>query len=583
MDAFLLKRKVQDANSHDNAKKTCKEKCPHAAKCYRRNPHHFKEFDHPHLDALLEKGEFLELPPDYPQDKQVVKEQLEVLRGLRNVKPKLEQVASAKEHVEERPSSSSVSKVGDKRLSSRNKSTSYTAQTSSTVSNKSSNMKPMAERLKENGPYNLFFTTIPDAPQTHTQQNSITFTDLLCPSLGELKCSLQINFMIDIAWLMEQYLKAGQGKKPLTILYGDEWPDMKKYIELMLPNVTEHLVKIKDPFGIHHSKVGIYVYSDNSLRVVVSTANLYYEDWNYYCQGLWISPLCPVLPEDSPDKAGESPTNFKSTLLSYLQQYNIGVLKTWIDYVKRADFSNVKVFLITSVPGKYTSVGKPVHCHLHSVGELLSHHCVLPAKTTPTSEGPLSWGVLAQSSSIGSLGKVPAEWLRGTLLRSLASHKDCRLPANSNSTLSIIFPTKDNVLSSYYGPQGGGCLPYSKSVHEKQKWLKDYLHQWKADHTNRSRAMPHIKTYCRVSPCTTKLAWFLITSANISKSAWGGNITKAGTSYVRSYEVGVLFLPKYFEETYFQIKDTGDDTKLFPFIYDIPLTPYKNADEPWCN
>lgn len=34
-----------------------------------------------------------------------------------------------------------------------------------------------------------------------------------------------------------------------------------------------------------YRKVGIYVYSDNSLRVVVSTANLYYEDWNYYCQG----------------------------------------------------------------------------------------------------------------------------------------------------------------------------------------------------------------------------------------------------------------------------------------------------------
>lgn len=31
------------------------------------------------------------------------------------------------------------------------------------------------------------------------------FIDLLCPSLGKLKNSLQINFMIDIMWLIEQY------------------------------------------------------------------------------------------------------------------------------------------------------------------------------------------------------------------------------------------------------------------------------------------------------------------------------------------------------------------------------------------
>lgn len=96
--------------------------------------------------------------------------------------------------------------------------------------------------------------------------------------------------------------------------------------------------------------------------------------------------------------------------------------------------------------------------------------------------------------------------------------------------------------------------------------------------------MPHIKTYCRVSPCTSKLAWFLISSANLSKSAWGGNIQKDSAVYVRSYEVGVLFLPKLFEEDNFEIKDFSDSKKkLFPFIYDIPLSSYKSGDQPWCN
>jgi len=578
-----LKRKAENNENSNETKKARKELCPHAVKCYRRNPHHFREFDHPHLDELIEKGEPVELPPDYPQSKQVVIEQLDILKGLKGIRQPKDNNVNQKEQQRIQPSTSTSSSVN--RLLSKNKSTSFIPNNAKLSGvDQSSGGITMAEKLNANAPYNLFFTTIPDSPATLNQKNAITFTDLLCPSLGELKCSLQINFIIDIAWLMEQYEKKGQEKKPLTILYGDEFPDMKKYIQLRLPNVTEHNVKVKDPFGIHHSKVGIYVYSDNSLRVVVSTANLYYEDWNYYNQGLWISPLCSALPADEPDTAGDCPTNFKASFLSYLKNYNVPVLKDWIGYVKRADFSSVKVFFVSSTPGQHAATTRPSHCHLHNVGNLLSTHCTLPSKTTPTSEGPLAWGIISQSSSLGNMGKVPGEWLRGTLLRSLASHKDCRLPANSNAAISVIYPTKDNVLNSYYGPMGGGCLPYSKAAHEKQKWLKDYLHQWKADDRNRSRAMPHIKTYCRVSPCTTKLAWFLITSANISKAAWGTQFNKNGTSYVRSYEAGVLYLPKYFDEEYFQIKEDGSgERKLFPFIYDLPLTSYKKADEPWAN
>jgi tyrosyl-DNA phosphodiesterase-1 len=61
--------------------------------------------------------------------------------------------------------------------------------------------------------------------------------------------------------------------------------------------------------------------------------------------------------------------------------------------------------------------------------------------------------------------------------------------------------------------------------------------------------MPHIKTYARVSPRGHHLAWFHLTSANLSKAAWGKvqeSKWKGGRSglYIMSYEAGVLFLPK---------------------------------------
>lgn len=68
--------------------------------------------------------------------------------------------------------------------------------------------------------------------------------------------------------------------------------------------------------------------------------------------------------------------------------------------------------------------------------------------------------------------------------------------------------------------------------------------QWKCDLRHRTRAVPHIKTYCRVSPDLSQLAWFHLTSANMSKAAWGCQ-TKAGANNILSYEAGVLFLPKF--------------------------------------
>lgn len=119
----------------------------------------------------------------------------------------------------------------------------------------------------------------------------------------------------------------------------------------------------------------------------------------------------------------------------------------------------------------------------------------------------------------------------------------------------------------------------------KFQWLvrRRIFSQWIADGKHRTKAMPHVKSYCRVSPDLTKLAYFLLTSANLSKSAWGNNIQKDGGSYVRSYEMGVMFLPEFFSEEYFEIANLNKNKKLFPFMYDLPLTPYKKDDYPWCN
>lgn len=64
-------------------------------------------------------------------------------------------------------------------------------------------------------------------------------------------------------------------------------------------------------------------------------------------------------------------------------------------------------------------------------------------------------------------------------------------------------------------------------------------------HSGRNRAMPHIKSYLRMSPDLKRAPFFLLTSGNISKSAWGTFNKGNRALRINSYEVGVLFIPKF--------------------------------------
>lgn len=77
-----------------------------------------------------------------------------------------------------------------------------------------------------------------------------------------------------------------------------------------------------------------------------------------------------------------------------------------------------------------------------------------------------------------------------------------------------------------------------------------FYSKWICDSRKRTRAMPHIKSYCRISPCCTEMAWFLLTSANLSKAAWGRKNKSDGSNYIMSHEAGVLFLPQFLVEIF---------------------------------
>jgi tyrosyl-DNA phosphodiesterase-1 len=423
----------------------------------------------------------------------------------------------------------------------------------------------MAEKLKNAAPYNFFLVTVNDSPLTHNDPLSVSFPELIDSSLGELEHSVQFNCVVSIDWLMEQYSTANAQRLPLLILYGHENPELEG-INTRIPNVTA--VKVNTPFqyGVHHTKMMFLFYKDQSMRVIVSTANLYREGWQNRVQGLWISDKLPALTDGS---NGDSVTGFRADLLTYLAAYNLHQLNPHMARIRKTDFSSINVFFVSSVPGNHDNNRQIQHGHPR-VGNLLGTHSAPINEKCP---------VIAQVSTLGNYGNQPYYYLTTEIVQSF--RRDSSATVRKLCSINVIYPSAKNVRDSYDGLAGADCLVYFQNTHRTQQWLNTYLYQWRSSSRDRNRAIPHIKTYCRYDD--QGLFWFLLTSANLSKSAWG-TLNKGKSSLkLNNYEAGVLFCPRtIIQKDRFPLNDNqSDGDKVFKLPFDIPLTPYEQLDTPF--
>ncbi|KAK3820241.1 MAG: tyrosyl-DNA phosphodiesterase I [Benniella sp.] len=394
----------------------------------------------------------------------------------------------------------------------------------------------------------IHFTTAQRAPAAHNV-DCVTLESLVGDP--DLEIIVQINYMIEIDFFMEKVHESIRDVLRIIVYHGlrtmEQHQDLEAIARAKYPNVTVYHVPVPG-FGTHHTKAMLLFYRDNTMQVVVHTANIIERDWRNKTQAVFTTGRLK-----KKDQPSENPTcAFEHDLLEYLQNYNNHLVMT--SRVSQYDFTGIRGVLIGSVPGRFSGSDKNKWGHMR-LRSVLKQQVEIPKEYKQGSK------IICQMSSIGSLGKDAEDWLRGEFESSLNAHRNSNYLASSKADLCVVYPTAENVRTSYDGWAMGWSLPFRSTSYNKQAhYLDPLLHSWKAIKSGRERAMPHIKTFTRVTSKAEGdyLSWFLLTSANLSKPAWG-ETHRDGAFSIQSYELGVLLFPELFEN----IGETGENFQVY--------------------
>ncbi|ORX60777.1 tyrosyl-DNA phosphodiesterase [Piromyces finnis] len=435
--------------------------------------------------------------------------------------------------------------------------------------------KSKKELININSRINL--TSVINLKESYNE-NTVTLSSLL--SQKKSTNIIQFNFLLDLDWFMSQVPLHSRNDAKILFIHGMRDMTIPESSKLY-PNTRFLTPYIPLPYGSHHTKAMILFYDDDTMQVIIHTANLISNDWEYKTQAVWTSPFLKKKTEDY-IKSGKE-CEFEKKLCEYIKFYNIPVLNKLAERVSMFNFEDCNAILIASVPGIHKGAEMDKWGHL-LLKQVLSKKFKIDK--SENKEKKESY-IISQMSSIGSLGKDD-RWLDKEFCQSL---RYMISDVDNTTKLKLVYPTVDNVRNSSEGWDGGNCLPFSNSNWEKQSsYMGKILHKWKADNSGRSRSMPHIKTYTRIDD--DEVSWFLLTSSNLSKAAWGTLQKQGKQLMIRNYELGVLILPEIFDKGESQqvklVNYYGKDKNKaspgvknieIPIPFDFPLSPYHDKNE----
>lgn len=451
-------------------------------------------------------------------------------------------------------------------------------------------------------------TWIRDLPE-ELNQDAVTLKDILGdPLISEC---WEFNYLHDLGYLMGSFDPDTRHLVDVHVVHGFWKREDPQRLALSADasayeNVKLHVAPMPEMFGTHHSKMMILFRHDDTAEVIIHTANMIPKDWTNMTNAVWRSPRLPRSPRGTKpppcyqDLEIGSGDRFKADLTSYLRSYDCRVLTCGplADKINGYDFTAVRAALVSSVPG------------VHEVNNLSCTPFGWSAmkrylRAVTCQEG--SAEIVVQISSIATLGGKDT-WLQKTLFDSLVT---CRNTSTQRPKFKVVFPTADEIRRSLDGYASGGSVHTKiQSAQQTQQlnYLRPMFHHWANDcddgvalpcdvdvqNSGRNRAAPHIKTYIRYNK-DSSLDWAVLTSANLSKQAWGEAAKPTGEMRIASWEIGILLWPELLEKKASMVGTFQSDVpgQLTPanevdavsvglrIPYSLPLQRYSAGEVPW--
>ncbi|BFZ60548.1 hypothetical protein YB2330_001585 [Saitoella coloradoensis] len=427
--------------------------------------------------------------------------------------------------------------------------------------------------------------------------DTIALSDILSDPL--ISCIWQFNFLFDIPFIYSHLDPDTADACSIKIVHGFwKTEDPTRHILYeeaeRYKNVELVAAYLPDPFGTHHTKMMVVFKRDDTVQVIVHTANMIEKDWGNMTNAAWLSPPLPRKTAASP-----ATSEFEADIMAYFAAYGRDRLRALMDEVKEYDFSSVKATFVASVPGKFTTTSTKRMWGIERMRDVLSQIPSTP--DTPSSKDT----IIGQFSSIGSLG--PKDTWLSPYFHSVLSTTASSAPSSRKPPLKLIFPTPSSIKNSLEGWFSGGSIHLRLSTQQMQsqlEYMRPMLCDWHAVEAGRERAAPHIKTYMRLSEdekSGVRVKWALLTSANLSKPAWGTPVAGRDPGFkIQSYEAGILIHPAQYLPSGAAVivptykSDTVPDearermqkegvTEIVPLRmpWDWPLKKYEVGDEPW--
>ena len=289
-----------------------------------------------------------------------------------------------------------------------------------------------------------------------------------------------------------------------------------------------------------------------------------------------------------------------------------------VDWVRRYDYSASPGRLVGSIPGRHTGEALRQWGHLFVRARLDEERLLRPHEAFGASEP-----IVLQFSSLSSPG-TNATWM-SELKRSFGGQPGAMPPLEI--VFPTVAQVRDALEGWVAGSSIPCDAINAKRLRERLRELSPAgaLCVWDGGDgayggaSGRGFAVPHMKSYCRYRPSDRKLAWAILASHNLSQAAWGKCERNGAQLYIKSYELGVLLLPSLLGASGATDSSAGASAAasadsaaassssssspspapslyappragdpplpsgavVVPLPYSLPPTPYAATDEPW--